>query len=75
MKYKCITEFQIELVDDDGFSTEKYETIQKDSLWIKSDDDYRFIGGEVRLEKEEDDTIWIEIPESSLKEDFELIIG
>jgi hypothetical protein len=71
MKYRCVNAFYIELVDGDGFSTGEYDTVEKGSIWVKNEEDYRFIGGEVRLEKEDDECDWLEISESSLREDFE----
>ena len=68
--YKCIKEFSIEKCDDDGFMLEnEYEIIEEGSIWfIPEDKDYRFLGGEIRLEN--DDMSWIEIAKESLKEYF-----
>ena len=71
MEYKCIDELRIEMVDDDGFFTEKYITIKVGSIWTKSDEIYRFIGGEMRLESEKNG--WLEITECDLVEYFEEI--
>lgn len=71
--YKCIKGFSLEEYDDDGFTIEnKYVDIEKGSNWFIPDDaDYRFIGGEVRLENEEG--VWIEITTDTLKEHFEYV--
>ena len=47
----CTEGFSIELVDDDGFFTGKYDEVQKGSLWELQEDGYRLVGGEdtVRL--------------------------
>lgn len=71
--YKCIKGFSLEKCDDDGFTIEnKYVDIEKGSNWFIPDNaDYRFIGGEVRLENEEG--VWIEITTDTLKEHFEYV--
>lgn len=73
LMYKCIKGFSLEEYDDDGFTIEnKYVDIEKGSNWFIPDDaDYRFIGGEVRLENEEG--VWIEITTDTLKEHFEKV--
>lgn len=71
--YKCIKGFAIEKCDEDGFLIDgEYVTIQEDSIWeLPEEEDYRFIGGEVRLESEEYG--WLEISQETLKEHFEII--
>ena len=73
MEYKCIKGFSIEQCDDDGSLIEgEYSTIEEGSIWfVPEDEDYRFIGGEVRLENE--DGTWIEIDRDTLREHFEEI--
>lgn len=44
--FLCTGAFAIELVDDDGFHTEKLYEVQKGSLWELSDDPYRLVGGD-----------------------------
>lgn len=68
--YKCIKGFSLEKCDDNGFTIEgEYEDIEKDSLWhIPKDEDYRFLGGEIRLEN--DESAWIEIAKESLEKCF-----
>lgn len=70
---KCIKEFNLRAVDDDGFTTEnKYFDVPKGSIWnIPEDAGYRFIGGEIRLES--DDLGWIEINKTTLENNFETI--
>jgi hypothetical protein len=74
-EYKCIKGFSIERCDDDGFTIEnEYEVIEEGTIWyVPEDEDYRFIGGEVRLESSE--LGWIEITFEHLKEYFELLEG
>ena len=71
--YECIKGFLIEVCDEDGFTIEnEYMDIDKGTIWyIPEDKDYRFIGGEVRLEN--DDAEWIEITKEHLEEHFKLI--
>ena len=72
--YRCIKGFSLERCDDDGFTIEEeYETVEQGSVWHMSDDeDYRFLGGEIRLES--DDLSWIEIDKERLEEYFEIVI-
>ena len=42
----CTMSFAIEMVDDEGFHTEKLLEVQKGSLWELSDDPYRLVGGD-----------------------------
>lgn len=71
--YKCKKGFALEKCDGDGFTLEnEYVTIEEGSNWfIPEDKDYRFIGGEIRLEDE--DGAWIEICNDTLKEHFEKV--
>jgi len=71
--YKCIKGFSIEKCDDDGFDIEgEYFEVEKDSIWhIPEEEDYRLLGGEIRLES--NSFGWIEIPLEYLKEYFEVI--
>ncbi len=74
--YKCTIPFEIEMCDDNGFFTENdFKLIEKDSVWYISEDNpnYRLIGGEVRLESDNDG--WIEITNEHLKDNFEMIEG
>ncbi|WP_346868059.1 hypothetical protein [Clostridium sp. UBA1353] len=68
--YKCNKGFALEVCDGDGFSIDgEYNTIPKDSLWVTpEDEDYRLIGGEIRLENV--DRQWIEITKETLNEHF-----
>lgn len=71
--YKCIKEFSLRAVGDDGSSIENgYFDVPEGSIWsIPEDKDYRFIGGEIRLES--DDLDWIEIDKTTLENNFEAI--
>lgn len=71
--YKCTKGMLLEKCDDDGFTLEnEYCDIEVNSIWHTPEDkDYRFIGGEVRLES--DEYGWIEITKDDLREHFEEI--
>lgn len=71
--YKCIEEFSLRTVDDDGSIIEnEYIDVSKGSIWnIPEDVGYRFIGGEIRLES--DDLGWIEIDKNAFKKYFESV--
>jgi len=70
--FKCIKKLLIEMYDDDGFPIGDDEVIKVGSLWHYSqNDNYRFIGGEVRLEC--DDLRWIEITNETLEKHFKTI--
>lgn len=71
--YKCIKEFSLRTVDDDGSSiVNKYFDVPEGSIWNSPEDvGYRFIGGEIRLES--DDLGWIEIDKATLKNNFEAV--
>lgn len=67
--YKCTDTFFIDTVDDDGFHEDEQMTIPKYSIWdLPEEDDYRFIGGEIRLESEKHG--WIEITKETLEQYF-----
>lgn len=72
-EYTCIKEFSIQVCDEDGFDVEnEYINIEVGTVWhAPEDENYRFIGGEVRLES--DSLGWIEITKEHLKEYFKLI--
>jgi len=71
--YKCIRGFSIEKYDDNGFSIEGEDiNIKENSIWnIPINKNYRFIGGEVRLENNEYG--WIELSKEHLDEYFKII--
>ena len=65
-KYKCKENLCIEIYDDDGFSTERYNLIQK----------YRICGGPdtIRLECTDPQNLyWLEITKETLESYFEAI--
>lgn len=73
--YECTEGFFIEKCDDDGFYIENaYEEIRKGSLWFtpEGDTNYRFVGGEVRLESA-NPLQWIEITKEYLGKYFKEI--
>lgn len=73
--YECIKGFLVDEYDDDGFYIEnKYFEIEKGSIWFtpEEDSDYRFLGGDIRLE-EENSLRWIELAKEHLNEYFKEI--
>ena len=76
-KYKCKENLCIEIRDDDGFSTGKYDAVQKDSIWQEDPYDmYRICGGPetVRLESvDPQNSYWLEITKETLERYFEAI--
>jgi hypothetical protein len=71
-KYKCIKGFNLPICDDDGFETDNYEIIEEGTIWhTPEDENYRLIGGEVRLES--DDLGWLEMSKETLKQCFKPI--
>jgi len=72
--YKCIKGFSIEKYDDDGFTIEgEYEVVEEGSIWhIPEDKDYRFLGGEIRLENNK--LAWIELSKESIEKCFVRIV-
>lgn len=73
--YECIEGFLVEKCDDNGFYIEnEYEEIRKGSIWFTPEEDtnYRFVGGEVRLESA-NPLQWIEITKEHLGKYFKEI--
>ncbi|MEG3040875.1 MAG: DNA-directed RNA polymerase subunit alpha C-terminal domain-containing protein [Clostridium sp.] len=68
--YECVKGFLIERCDDDGFIIDGGDYIVPEgSLWVTPEEkDYRFIGGEVRLENKAHG--WLEITNKHLEEYF-----
>ena len=64
--YKCIKSFDVPQCNDDGFTLENQDSfIKVGSIWnFQEEKEYRFIGGEVRLEHE--NGTWIEITKEDL---------
>lgn len=76
MKYKCIKTFYVEKYDDDGFTTDKYMCIPKDSVWELSDTNFGMSDIQlVRIWKTKKPKTmpWIEITEERLKTHFEVL--
>lgn len=72
MKAICIDGFALNKCDDNGFIIEnEYSVVNDDSIWDIEQDDYRFIGGELRLTNT--DAEWIEISEESFYKNFKII--
>lgn len=76
-EYKCIKSFSIPKYDGDGFRTEDEDgfldemIIENETIWcVPENEDYRLVGGEVRLEN--DDLGWIEVSKENVQEYFEL---
>lgn len=71
--YECIKSFSINKCDGDGFTIEESGIIiDKGSKWFDCEEDYRLVGGEVRLEN--DNGTWIELSKKDISESFKEII-
>ena len=66
-KYKCICDFSVNKVNEDGFSDGGYEFIEKGEVFEFDTSTYRIVNGEIRLEN---DNHWIEIPKDNFKKYF-----
>ena len=72
MIYKCKKDFQLDLYDDDGFYIEDSLTVYQGEMFERSDNDYRIIGGDVRLDGiGKSQGRWLEISETTLSLYFE----
>lgn len=68
--YICIKRFELPIIDIYGCETDEYRTVREgDKFNLYDEDNYRFIGGEVRLESE-DRLDWLEISQQTFKEYF-----
>lgn len=75
-KVKCVKEFFIDKYDDDGRSiANEYIDIEEGSIF-EIENDFRFIGGEIRLLALDTDTPfrWLEITKQTFEEHFEIIV-
>lgn len=64
-KFECVKGFAIDRCDGDGFTEEECGfAVEVGSVWYDDEEDFRLVGGEVRLETEDD--TWIEIAEEDL---------
>lgn len=71
MKYKCIKDLSIPILDENWYEeTGKYIIVKAGQIWIR-DDETNNIGADVHLDYE--DGNWIEISNETLKECFELV--
>jgi len=68
--FECIKGFSLEKRDDDGFTLDnEYLIVEEGTVWhLPDNENYRFIGGEVRLES--DVNGWIEMSNETLAEHF-----
>ncbi|BBI32466.1 hypothetical protein KCTCHS21_18650 [Cohnella abietis] len=67
-RYECLESFYIDKKDDNGFSTDSEIVIEAGGVWTDSEEEYRFVGGEVRLETA--DGLWIELPRRMVNQYF-----
>lgn len=78
-KYRCIQDFYVEKYDGDGFPTDKYALIPKDSIWMLSTERLEIaVSPCVRLErvwksKRYKTRPWIEITPEHLEQFFEKV--
>lgn len=70
MQYRCLEDFRVDRVDDNGFTIEnEFFIVEKGTVWnTPEDENFRLTGGEIRLEN--DDLEWIEITKKYLKRYF-----
>ena len=67
--FKCIENFTVPRVDGDGFETSKDFHVKRGTIWnLPEDENYRLVGGDVRLEN--DDMGWIEISDYRFQNHF-----
>lgn len=69
-QYRCLKTFYIDILDDEGFPTEKKMCVKKDSIWYEAPSP--ILGGDIRLESD-NDASFLEISEEYLKCYFEYI--
>ena len=70
--YRCKKDVQFDRYDEDGNYAEEAITVEEGSLFERSNQDYRIIGGEVRLDGiGKDEGRWLEISETTLSIYFE----
>lgn len=67
-RYQCLENFYVDMKADNGFSTDSEIVIEAGGVWTDNEEDYRFVGGEVRLEAP--DGLWIELPRRVLNKYF-----
>ena len=73
MKFNCIKDFCVDLVDDNGFPTqEKGGRVRKGSMWRLGDTKNTLTGADIKLENLTG-LDWIEISKKRLIEYFEVI--
>ena len=73
-RYRCIKEFEIPKVGDNGFETGRYLFVEVDSVWVL-DEDTNYIGGQNHLERDDllnEGPSWIEIGDKTLERYFEV---
>ena len=74
IKYRCIEEFEIPKVDNNGFETGQYFFVEVDSVWSLDRGAY-CIYGQNRLENNDilgESPSWIEISDETLERYFEV---
>lgn len=73
MKYRCINSFTVDRYDGNGFTTDGFTEISRNSIWER-DDEMNIIGGAIHLDNPET-MEWLEISKSDLEEYFEPLNG
>lgn len=68
-QYRCLKTFYVDILDDEGFPTEKNMCVKKDSIWYEAPSP--IFEGEIRLENDNSD--FLEISEEYLKCYFEYV--
>lgn len=69
--YECIKDFEVEIYDDEGFSTDEYFTVKKGSIWETNLKPY-YGYSDIYLTACDDnaDYNWLEISHARLNEYF-----
>lgn len=73
-QYICTNNFSVPICDGNGFETDDWMIIEAGTIWdAPENEDYRFIGGDIRLES--DELGWVEILNETFKQCFEEVEG
>lgn len=71
-KYRCTEKFYVDSYDGNGFIlNEDGVSVDKGSIWIDREEDYRFVGGQVRLDRANGE--WLELSKETVDKNFKEI--
>lgn len=71
MSYICKKEFNVEIVDDDGFGTDKYRIVKIGEKYKASNSAYRLVGGADTIRLEGKNGRWMELLPDTISEHFD----